>query len=61
MIEDGAGPLLNISALAKRLKVSRATVHNWLNAGTCPVTPVPNSKPPKFRKADVDALDGVTQ
>lgn len=48
--------LINISQLAKRLVVSRRTIHNWLRAGTCPVAPVQGMKPPKWRAADVEAF-----
>lgn len=32
-IEDLKNPLLNIEDIAKRFKVCKATIHNWLNQG----------------------------
>ena len=32
-LRDGSKNLLTISDIAKRFKVSKATIHNWLNRG----------------------------
>jgi predicted site-specific integrase-resolvase len=54
--DPGGGPLLNMLDFADALGVTRWTVRNWLNAGTCPVAPVESMKPPKWRRVDVAAF-----
>lgn len=59
LLDDAPAPaLLNIKRLASELGCTRQTIHNQLAAGTCPVTPVVGTKPPKFRAVDVEAVTG---
>lgn len=50
--------LLKIKDLARELGVTRQTIHNRLAAGTCPVAPVPRTKPPRFYADDVERHTG---
>jgi hypothetical protein len=53
---DPAKPLTNLKTYAERMGITRQAVHYQLGKGLCLVAPIPNTKPPKWRTADIDAF-----
>lgn len=48
-------PLLNGKQTAEKFGIDEKTLRNWLKRGTCPVAPIPGTKPAKWRAAEVEA------
>lgn len=51
-------PLLNCEETAAALGCHVETLRRHLKAGNCPVPPVPNMKPPKWKRIDIEAFTG---